>query len=109
MPSRREFPQEGRPMLRTARLTEALRAHGKTMAVSAVAVSALAGAGSASAVLTSGATPVTGHFAAAHATASSNQSKQSAAATPIVAFPTGHGAPAAKIMTAAPAARIMTA
>lgn len=83
-------------MLRTARLTEALRAHGTTMAVSAVAVSALAGAGSASAVLTSGAPPVTGHLTAAHAA-----SRTSAAATPTVAFPIGHVTPAVKTATAA--------
>jgi hypothetical protein len=90
-------------MLRTARLTEALRAHGKAVALSAVAVSALAGAGSASAVLTSGATPVTGHLAAGHLAASSKQSKQPVAATPTRAFPIGHVTPAAKTMTVAAA------
>ena len=103
-------------MLRTARLTEALRAHGKTMAVSAVAVSALAGAGSASAVLTSGATPVTGHPAAAHAApgmshaaattahliSSGKQSKhRPAAQTPTAAFPIGRVTPAVKTATVA--------
>jgi hypothetical protein len=93
-------------MLRTARLTEALRARGKTMAISAVAVSALAGAGSASAVLTSGPTPVTGHLAAAtaHLTAPGGQSKQQpAATTPAAALPIGHVAPVATPVSAAPA------
>jgi len=66
-------------MLRTARLTEALRAHGKTLTVSAVAVGALAGAGSASAALTSSPAPATGHLAAAHATASTYHNALSAA------------------------------
>jgi hypothetical protein len=95
-------------LLRTARLTDAMRAHGKTMAVSAVAVGVLAGAGSASAVLTSGPAPVTGYLAApntqhtafipVHLTASKNQSdKQATAASHLLqighATPTPKGAP----------------
>src|SRR5215469_506721 len=96
-------------MLRTARLTDAVRAHGKTMAVSAVAVGALAGAGSASAVLTSGPAPVTGHLAAADAapniqhnalttmrpTASMNHSKKQATAASQF-LPIGHATLAPK-------------
>jgi hypothetical protein len=96
-------------MLRTARLTDAMRAHGKTMAVSAVAVGALAGAGSASAVLTSGPAPVTGYLAAAHAapntqhtafipahpTASKHQSDQQATAASQF-LPIGHATPTPK-------------
>jgi hypothetical protein len=95
-------------MLRTARLTEAMRAHGKTMAVAAAAAGVLAGAGGASAALTSSPTPATGHLSASHAvadshhaavttahlTASGKQPKK--AATPPVAFPIGHAAPAPK-------------
>lgn len=85
-------------MLRTARLSEAMRAHGKTMAVAAAAAGVLAGAGSASAALTSSPTPATGHLAALHAAASSHHS----AVTPTVAFPIGHRAPAANTVAAAP-------
>ena len=83
-------------MLRTARMSEAMRAHGKTMAVAAAAAGVLAGAGGASAALTSGPTPVTGHHSAvttAGLIASKNQSK---AVTPTVAFPIGHATPAPK-------------
>jgi hypothetical protein len=100
-------------MLRTARLTDAMRAHGKTFAVSAVAAGALAAAGGASAVLTSNPTPLTGHLAASHAAAFSHHSavttegltgsdqqpkEQSAAASQLL--PIGHTAPTVK---AAPA------
>jgi hypothetical protein len=61
-------------MLRTARLTEAMRAHGKTMAVAAAAAGVLAGAGSASAALTSSPTPATGHLTASHAVVDSYHS-----------------------------------
>src|SRR5215469_8348673 len=87
-------------MLRTARLTEAMRAHGKTMAVAAAAAGVLAGAGGASAALTSSPAPAT-HLAAAHAgpgsqhsavttahlSASGKSKKQPAAATPKVTTP----------------------
>jgi hypothetical protein len=96
-------------MLRTARLTEAMRAHGKTLAVSAAVAGVLAGAGSASAALTSSPTSVTAHLAAVHAapnthqaaltaadvTASTTQAKtQSDAATKL--FPIGHTTPTVK-------------
>jgi hypothetical protein len=53
-------------MLRTARRTDALRGHGKTLAVSLAAAAALAGAGSAAAV-TAGTAPAH-HTAGQHAT-----------------------------------------
>jgi hypothetical protein len=59
-------------MLRTARLTEAMRAHGKTLAVAAAAAGVLAGAGGASAALTSNPAPVAAHLTAVHAAASSH-------------------------------------
>ena len=108
-------------MLRTARLTDAMRAHGKTFAVSAVAAGALAAAGGASAVLTSGPTPLTGHLPASHAAAFSHHSavttegltgsdqqplEQSAAASQLL--PIGHTAPTVKAAPAnapAPAAK----
>jgi hypothetical protein len=86
-----------------------MRAHGKTLAVSAAAAGVLAGAGGASAALTSNPAPVTAHLAAAHAapgtdhsavttaalTASGTQSKlPDVHAT--VAFPIGRAAPAPK-------------
>ncbi|HXW87027.1 MAG TPA: hypothetical protein VEJ42_02095 [Streptosporangiaceae bacterium] len=54
-------------MLRTARLTDALRGRGKTLAVSLGAAAALAGAGSASAALTASAVSATHEPAAVHA------------------------------------------
>ena len=92
-------------MLRTARLTEAMRAHGKTMAVAAAAAGVLAGAGGASAALTSSPTPTTSHLAAAHAhvIASGKSKKQSAAASPTVTTPIGHPAPATGKVAPAPA------
>jgi hypothetical protein len=54
-------------MLRTARLTDALRGRGKTLAVGLGAAAALAGAGSASAALTSGAVSATHDPAPLHA------------------------------------------
>ncbi|MGB6455190.1 MAG: hypothetical protein WBH47_11975, partial [Streptosporangiaceae bacterium] len=54
-------------MPRTARLTHALRVRGKTLAVGLGAVAALAGAGSASAVLSPGAITATHESAPAHA------------------------------------------
>ena len=115
-------------MLRTARLTEALRAHGKTLAVSAVAVGAIAGVGSASVALSPGAvaaastgatTAAGGHsaapalvggqhsaFTSAHLTASHKQSKQQGLTegTSTVAFPIGHPTPLAKTVKAEPKA-----
>jgi hypothetical protein len=99
-------------MLRTARLTEALRHHGRTITVSAVAAAALAGAGSASAVLASGPTPMAGHAASpsavsalttAHPTASHKQSKQQGLTegTSTVAFPVGNSKPIATTSTVA--------
>src|SRR5215469_2668760 len=107
--SRRGPRRKEASMLRTARLTDAMRAHGKTFAVSAVAAGALAAAGGASAVLTSGPTPMTGHLAASHAAAFSHHSavtterltgsdqqsqEQSTAATQLL--PIGHSAPTVK-------------
>lgn len=110
-------------MLRTARLTEALRAHGKTVTVSALAAAALAGAGSASALASANPNSLAGHAASpavvsaettAHMTASHKKSQQqelsegtSAVAFPIgnskpigttdaVAFPASHAAPTVK-------------
>jgi hypothetical protein len=100
-------------MLRTARLTEAMRAHGKTLAVAAAAAGVLAGAGGASAALTSNPAPVAAHLAAVHAAASSHHAavttanltssvkqakKQSAAPTQFL--PIGHAAPKAAPTTA---------
>jgi hypothetical protein len=75
--------------------------------VSAAAAGVLAGAGGASAALTSNPAPVTGHLAASHAAVDSYHSavttahltasgKQSKAVTPTVAFPIGRAAPAPK-------------
>src|SRR5215470_11297824 len=109
IPGRRGPRRKETSMLRTARLTDAMRAHGKSFAVSAVAAGALAAAGGASAVLTSGPTPLTGHLAASHAaglshhsavtterlTGSGQQSReQSTAATQLL--PIGHSAPTVK-------------
>src|SRR5215469_18629921 len=66
-------------MLRTARLTEAMRAHGKTMAVAAAAAGVLAGAGGASAALTSSPTPLAAHLTASHAAVNSHDSAVTAA------------------------------
>ena len=83
-------------MLRTARMSEAMRAHGKTMAVAAAAAGVLAGAGGASAALTSGPTPITGHHSAVTTASLIASKKPSKAVTPTVAFPIGHAAPAPK-------------
>jgi hypothetical protein len=78
-------------MPRTARLTDALRGHGKTLAASLGAAAVLAGAGSASAVLTSGATPAMHHSAPTHATL---VTARHGSATPVhvTPAPTGHAA-----------------
>jgi len=89
-------------MLRTARLTDALRGRGKTLAVSLGAAAALAGAGSA-AVLSSGTAPAVHYDAAQHASASKHASfldQRVAAAS--------HAAPAASAAQHATAAAAVT-
>jgi len=89
-------------MLRTARLTSALRGRGKTLAVGLGAAAALAGAGSASAALTSGAAPATHQSAAAHAAAVTSH----VATSPVHVTPSAHtaaGHAATGAVTPAPA------
>jgi hypothetical protein len=88
-------------MLRTARLTDALRGRSKTLAVSLGAAAALAGAGSA-AVLSSGTAPAVHHEAAQPAPAkhASFLEQRVAAAS--------HAAPAASAATHATAAAAVT-
>jgi hypothetical protein len=83
-------------MLRTARLTDALRGRSKTLAVSLGAAAALAGAGSA-AVLSSGTAPAAHHDAAQHAPASKHASFLQ---TRVAAV--SHAAPAASAVKASP-------
>jgi hypothetical protein len=78
-------------MLRTARLTDALRGRGKTLAVGLGAAAALAGAGSASAALTSGAAPATHQSAPAHAASVTSH----VATSPVHVTPASHAATAA--------------
>jgi hypothetical protein len=82
-------------MLRTARLTDALRGRGKTLAVGLGAAAALAGAGSASAVLTSGAISATHDPAAVHASLVASRHASPVHITPAAvhaATPGGHPA-----------------
>jgi hypothetical protein len=97
-------------MPRTARVTNALRGHGKTLAVGLGAAAALAGAGSASAALTSGAIPATHSSAPVHASLVASRHASPVYITPttpaIHTAPAVHSAPAAHTATAvaAPAA-----
>jgi hypothetical protein len=87
-------------MPRTARLTHALRGHGKHLAAGLGAAAALAGAGSASAALT--AAPPAIHSAPVHASLAASRHASPLHLTP--ATPAGHAAaPAAHTVTAAAA------
>jgi hypothetical protein len=87
-------------MLRTARLTDALRGRAKTLAVGLGAAAALAGAGSASAVLTSGAVSATHDPAPVQASLIASQHASPLRITP-GAGPAIHTAPAAAATIAA--------
>jgi len=86
-------------MLRTARLTDALRGRGKTLAVSLGAAAALAGAGSASAALTSGAVSATHQPAPVHE-ARATAADVSASPLHVTPAPTAHATAVADQRTA---------